>query len=242
MYTVHIRDTLLLRNACSCDDFARANLGTCKHIEAVLLHLGGEVGCEIWQPDDVAEVEAAKPPPTGPVLFFDLETRRSFDEVGGRTHMEQLGVSVAVTQREDTGEFAIYEEDQCPALVESLVNARVVVGFNIVGFDYKVLAPWAKGRLASVPTIDMMEEAVRTLGHRISFDQLAKGTLGEGKSSHGMQAIEWWREGRLDLIIDYCRRDVQLVGLLYQYGKETGHLIASTHSGPVELDISWGRP
>jgi hypothetical protein len=241
MYTVHIHDTLLLRNTCSCDDYQRSALGTCKHIEAVLLHLAAEVGCEIWQPDQVADVSVDKRPVgAGPVLFFDLETRRAFDEVGGRRYADKLGVSIAVTQREDSGEFAVYEEEQCPQLVDGLLAARLVVGFAIVDFDYRVLDPWAKGRLATVPTIDICDEATSALGHRVSLDRIASATLGETKSSHGMQAIEWWRAGRVDLITEYCKRDVELVGLLYQYGKETGHLVADTRDhGRLEFPISW---
>ncbi len=41
------------------------------------------------------------------VVVFDLETQRSFDEVGGRSQFHKLGVSVAVAYRYDTDEFLV---------------------------------------------------------------------------------------------------------------------------------------
>ena len=241
MYTVQILDPLLLRNTCNCDDYARNRLGTCKHVEAVLLWLASEVGVDIWQPDAIIDTMSGPAIATGPILFFDLETRHSFDDVGGRDHMEKLEVSIAVTQREDTNEFTVYTQEQCGDLVRDLTQSQLVVGFNIIGFDYRVLAPWAHGRLEHVPTLDIMTEAVRELGHRVSLNSIASATLGEKKSGHGMEALDWWREGKIDKIIKYCQHDVELVNRLYQYGKETGTLIADTYDrGRVEFPASWG--
>jgi len=47
-YTVHIRSVEQLINSCTCPDYKTNTLGTCKHIEGVLLHLRNTLG-EKWE-------------------------------------------------------------------------------------------------------------------------------------------------------------------------------------------------
>ena len=63
-----------------------------------------------------------------------------------------------------------------------------------------------------------------------------------GKSAHGLQSVEWFREGRLDLVIDYCRQDVELTRLLYEYGRENGYLLYWDERLQVNrrVPVSWG--
>jgi len=60
-YRVQIRSTTERLNRCSCDDFATNQLGTCKHIEAVLYKLKRRRGGRKWR----------KPPV--PVVYLDWE-------------------------------------------------------------------------------------------------------------------------------------------------------------------------
>ena len=65
------------------------------------------------------------------VVVFDLETQRSFDEVGGRSQLHRLGVSVGVAYRYDTDEFLTYTEDNIADLIALLQTADLVIGYNI---------------------------------------------------------------------------------------------------------------
>ena len=40
-----------------------------------------------------------------PVLVFDLETQRSFQDVGGRDQLHRLGLSLGVVYNYGTGEY-----------------------------------------------------------------------------------------------------------------------------------------
>jgi len=73
------------------------------------------------------------------VVVFDLETQRSFAEVGGRSQFHRLGVSVGVAYRYDRDEFMVVTEDTISDLVNLILEAELVVGYNIRGFDYEVL-------------------------------------------------------------------------------------------------------
>jgi DEAD/DEAH box helicase domain-containing protein len=158
------------------------------------------------------------------IVFFDLETQRTFDEVGGRHNIRRLGLSVAVVYSTATGEFHVYTEDNVHDLIDQLRAADLVVGFNVIDFDYEVLRAYTDDPLDDLPTADMLQHVHRALGFRVSLDGLATATLGARKSADGLQAVRWWREGQLDKIIDYCRQDVEVTRQLWEYGRRNRHV------------------
>ncbi len=158
------------------------------------------------------------------VVFFDVETQRTFDEVGGRHNTRRLGLSVAVTYSTDEGAFHHYTEGTVADLIARLKAADRVVGFNVLRFDYEVLSAYTDERLDRLPTVDMLDHIYRRLGFRVSLDNLAGATLGINKSADGLQAVRWYREGRIQEILNYCQQDVEVTRQLYEYGQQHRHL------------------
>ncbi len=74
------------------------------------------------------------------------------------------------------------------------------------------------------PTVDMLDHIYKRLGFRVSLDNLAGATLGTAKSADGLQAVRWYKEGRIQEILDYCQQDVEVTRQLYEYGKQHKHL------------------
>ncbi len=74
------------------------------------------------------------------IVYFDLETQKSADEVGGWNNISKMGMSVGVTYSTARGEYRIYGENQVTDLINELQRADLVVGFNNLRFDYEVLA------------------------------------------------------------------------------------------------------
>jgi DEAD/DEAH box helicase domain-containing protein len=159
------------------------------------------------------------------ILFFDLETQRSLEEVGGRGNMRELGMSVGVTLNEATDEVKVYRENEVEELIKALSSAKLVVGFNIVNFDFEVLRKYTPFNLKSIPAFDMLSDIYGRLGFRVSLQGLAETTLGFTKSGGGLDAVLWYREGKWDKLIDYCRRDVEITKGLYHFGKARGYLL-----------------
>ena len=173
----------------------------------------------------------------GERLVLDLETQRDFAEVEGRK-LELLGVSCAgvYSYQEDRYE-AYLEADLAAKLAPRLAAAELLIGFNIRRFDLPVLAPYLPYPVTAIPVLDIMEEIVKNLGHRLSLDTLAQATLGRGKSGSGLDALRWFKEGRFDLITTYCLDDVKLTKELYDYGKQHGRLFATSRFGTEKLQI-----
>jgi DEAD/DEAH box helicase domain-containing protein len=154
------------------------------------------------------------------VVYFDLETQRIADEVGGWSNIHKLGFAVGVTYSIMREDYTVYLEENVNRLIEELLSADVVIGFNIKAFDYVVLSPYvSKGTsLWKIRSVDMMEHIHRALGFRVSLDSLAGATLGEKKSADGLQSVEWFKAGEIDRVVEYCKKDVEVTRKLYDYG------------------------
>ncbi|HWD18189.1 MAG TPA: ribonuclease H-like domain-containing protein [Verrucomicrobiae bacterium] len=153
------------------------------------------------------------------IVYFDLETQKSADEVGGWDRIRDMRMSVGVTYSTARGEYRIYHERDINALIEELRRADLVVGFNNLRFDYEVLVghnPFFD--VEQVPTLDMLIDVQKTLQHRLSLDSIAHATFGVEKTAEGLQAIQWFKEGKLMEIAEYCCYDVKITRMVHEFG------------------------
>ncbi|WP_419786356.1 DEAD/DEAH box helicase [Pseudodesulfovibrio sp.] len=184
-------------------------------------------------------IETKKPAPKR-FGVLDIETRFSADEVGGWGRADRMGVSIACLYDSDGEAMFDYEQDQIDDLVEHLRKFDLVIGFNHVKFDYAVLGGLHPFNFRGLRNLDLLTAVQARLGYRIKLDNLAQATLDVGKSADGLKALEWWKEGRLDLITEYCRQDVAVTRDLYLFGREHGHVFFTNKAGSkVKLPIEW---
>jgi DEAD/DEAH box helicase domain-containing protein len=178
------------------------------------------------------------PPPR--LLVFDLETQRSADDVGGWHNAHLMRISLAVIHDSLEHRFTTFFEGDVERLLERLAGADLVIGFNVRRFDYQVLRGYTDDDLSCLPTFDLLDEIHARLGFRVSLAHLGEETLGESKSADGLQALEWWKQGRLDEIEEYCRRDVALLRDLFNHAREHGHLLfRSRRGGRLRVPMQW---
>lgn len=186
---------------------------------------------------DTAVVEAEQHDDAiAPVLprkwaVFDVETQRSAAEVGGWHRAERMGVSVAVVYDGELDDFLVFREGEMVELLDYLSDRELVVGFNNKRFDNRVLSAYGDAKLHLLPTIDLLEEVKNRLGYRLSLDRLAAKTLGAEKSADGLQALKWYKEGRIDKIIAYCRQDVEITRDLFLFALENNYLLFQNKAG-----------
>jgi DEAD/DEAH box helicase domain-containing protein len=180
----------------------------------------------------VCPVSTAVPPPTSARIgFFDLETQRLADEVGGWHNKHLMRVSVAVLYETHTDTFKTFKEEDLGSFLAHLQALDLVIGFNIASFDYEVLRAYAPYDLRTLPTFDLLQEIHKVLGFRLSLAHLAENNLSKAKTSDGVQAVKWFREGRWDPLIEYCKMDVVLTRDLFNRALETGYLLYSDRHG-----------
>jgi len=136
--------------------------------------------------------------------------------------------------------LTVFREADLPHLGRRLRELELVVGFNLKRFDYRVLQPYLDLPLDTLPTLDLLEEVQRILGHRLSLGHLAEATLGEGKSGDGLLALELYKNGRWEELESYCRRDVLLTKRLFEFGARQGYLLYHhRRGGLVRLPVAW---
>ncbi len=187
-----------------------------------------------------AETDGRIIAPVGRYMVLDVETRRAAADVGGWHRADRMGVSVAVLYDAADDSYTPYEQDAVPEMLDRLRAADLVVGFNISRFDYAVLSPFAPYDLHTLPTLDMLTKVKDRLSYRISLDNLAQATFGTPKSADGLQALQWWKEQRLDLITEYCRKDVEITRALFLHGREKGYLLFTNKAGQaVRVPVAW---
>ena len=174
-------------------------------------------------------------------LVFDVETKKEFAEVGGYRHAHLLGVSVVGVYTYADNQFKAYEENELTELERVMSEAGLIIGFNIKHFDYPVLQPYFKNLvLAQVSSLDLMENIEAVVGFRVGLDSLAKNTLGAQKTSHGLEALKWYREGKIQQIKDYCLQDVKLTRDLYEYGLNHGSVMFESRvDGLKTIPATW---
>ncbi|MFH1156556.1 MAG: DEAD/DEAH box helicase [Pseudomonadota bacterium] len=171
---------------------------------------------------------------------LDIETRRSAAEVGGWTRADLMGVSCAVLYDSGTDAFLDYSQDEIHRLEQDLGKLDLVIGFNILRFDYKVLSGLSGYDFLSLPTLDLLVNIHQTLGYRLSLDNLARASLNTSKSADGLMALAWWKQGCLDKIRDYCRQDVAVTRDLYRFGLENRYVLFTNKAGmAVRVPVSW---
>jgi hypothetical protein len=174
------------------------------------------------------------------IVYFDLETQKSADEVGGWDKISRMGVSVGVTYSSARGDYKIYGEKQVDELLKELQRADLVVGFNVLRFDYEVLHGYTAFDLRQLPTLDMMVDLQAKLQHRLSLDAIASATFGAEKTADGLQAIRWFKDGRLLDIAEYCCYDVKLTKLVHEYGLSYRQLHYHNRFGKkLTVSVTW---
>ncbi len=174
------------------------------------------------------------------IVYFDLETQKSAEDVGGWDKISRMGMSVGVTFSTARGDYRIYGERQVNDLLTDLQRADLVVGFNVLRFDYEVLHGYTAFDLRQLPTLDMMVDLADKLQHRLSLDAIATATLGVEKTAEGMQAIQWFKEGQMLKIAEYCCYDVKLTKLVHEYGLKYRQLHYRNKFGKTfTVPVSW---
>jgi hypothetical protein len=174
------------------------------------------------------------------IVYFDLETQKSADEVGGWDNISRMGMSVGVTFNTRAGEYTIYGEKRVDDLIKELQRADLVVGFNNLRFDYEVLHGYTSLDLRQLPTLDMLADLQTRLQHRLSLDSIATATFGVEKTAEGLQAIQWFKEGKLLEIAEYCCFDVKLTKMVHQFGVQNRQLHYHNRFGKkLSVAVSW---
>ncbi len=179
------------------------------------------------------------------VLVLDVETQKSFKEVGKSkmAGLSKLKASVVCIYDYQSGEYSSYEEKDMLALDKRIQTVGLLVGFNIKKFDMEVLRPYLFTPVEKLPVLDLLDAIERARGHRASLDSVSRATINEGKSGDGAEAITLFREGRMEELTKYCLDDVRLTKTVYEFGRREGKIFftSSWDFKKYEIPVDWEK-
>ena len=180
--------------------------------------------------------------PGGRYMVLDLETQKGFHEVD-RKKLYVLKVSVACVYDSKTDSYAAFEEKEMLKLEELLKQADLLIGFNIRDFDLEVLTPYLMTPPKNFPLLDLMVEIEKVRGHRVSLQSVAQATLKTSKSGSGWDALQLYKDGKIEKLKKYCMDDVKITKEIYEYGTEHGKIffLSNRDYQTHEVPVAWGN-
>lgn len=149
-------------------------------------------------------------------VVLDIETQNTFQDVGAY-NPSLLSVSLVGVYFYETDTYEAFLEPDLPKLWPRLERADRIIGYNLIGFDYPCLQKYYTGNIMRLPTVDLLVDIEKSIGHRVKLDDVAHATLGVGKSGHGLMAVEYWKKGEIDKLKEYCLQDVKVTKDVYEY-------------------------
>ncbi|MDP3920297.1 MAG: ribonuclease H-like domain-containing protein [Candidatus Omnitrophota bacterium] len=176
------------------------------------------------------------------ILVLDLETQKSFKEVG-KANLAKLKVSVVGVYDYAIDEYLIYEERDIMALEKRMQDIDLLIGFNIRRFDMPVLQPYLFKAVEEIPVLDLLEDVERERGHRASLDSIAGPTLKKHKSGHGADALILYQQNKMEELKRYCLDDVRLTKEVYEFGVREGKIFftSSWDYKTYDIPVSWAK-
>lgn len=163
-------------------------------------------------------------------IVFDIETQNTFADV--QNDFTKLKISCVSIYQYVTDTYTSFEENELGKLWPILEKADRLIGYNIEHFDLPVMNNYYPGDLLKFHYLDIMKVVKANLGIRLKLDSIAKATLDNvQKSAEGLQAIRWWKEGKIKEIKEYCEQDVRVTKEIYEFGKTNKQLFYNTLTG-----------
>lgn len=156
-------------------------------------------------------------------IIFDLETQNTFQDVGS-TDSVALDISVGTFYDSFSETYTTVTVDELQKIWPLLEQADALVGYNSNHFDIPLLNKYYQGDLTQIKSIDLLEDIRKSIGRRLRLDSIAQATVGAKKSANGLQAVRWWREGKIDEIKKYCEQDVKVTKKIFDYALKHGHV------------------
>lgn len=176
-------------------------------------------------------------------LVIDIETSNSFADVGGKQNIHLLNISVIGVYSYKRDEFLAFEQKDFADFEKLLKQTGAFIGFALHYFDIPILKNHFKHipqEFKKLKVIDILEEVENQRGHKIGLDAMAQANINAGKTGHGLEAIELYRDGKIEELKSYCLNDVKLTKELYELGEKQGSLIIpSKYTMPVKINIAW---
>ena len=183
------------------------------------------------------------------IAVFDLEIKKPIEECSrGWDSHDEMGVSVLCLYDYLTGRYRVFDDRNMREGLEILALHEIVVGFNTVNFDWRVLGATYPEMVRVSRDFDILREIWKSRGldpdhfdYRthggFKLDDVAFDTIGLRKTGNGAHAPLLYKEGRWAELVDYCLQDVKVEKELFEFIALNGYIIRYQNRLPVEFHL-----
>ena len=161
-------------------------------------------------------------------VIFDIET---IGDIADLTTMEVTVVSIYEYEHDC---YTSFERHELGKLWPIMERAARLIGYNSEHFDLPILNRYYPGNFMTFPHLDLLKVIKESIGRRLKLNDVAQATLDNvKKGGDGLQAIKWWKEGKIDEIKKYCEQDVKVTKEIYEFGKNNKQLFYKSLIGEI---------
>ena len=160
-------------------------------------------------------------------IIFDIET------IGDIRDLSTMKVTVVSIYQYEHDSYRSFEEHELGELWPILERGERIIGYNSAHFDVPILNRYYTGELTAIPHLDMLKMIKESVGKRFKLNDVAQATLQIEKSADGLIAMEWFKQGKVDLVKEYCEQDVKVTKELYDFGRKNKMLYYPTLTGEI---------
>lgn len=171
-------------------------------------------------------------------VVLDLETKKIFRE---EPDTRKLGVTVVALYDYRDNSQKVFTEKELGQLFSILESSSYIVGYNVKSFDVQVLQGYYPGNVENFHVFDIMDDIREKIGRRLSLNDIISTTLGKKKTGHGLQAIDFYKEGKWEELKKYCMDDTMLTKELFDYGIKNREIYYLNEIGKVPVKVDWQK-
>lgn len=171
-------------------------------------------------------------------VILDLETKYTFRDF---QDPKKLQISVVSIYDYSDNQEKIFLEKELSKLFPILENASYIIGYNIKSFDMQVLSAYYPGNVEHFLLFDMLRDVRDKIGKSLALNDIIYATLGKKKSGHGLMAIDYYKEGKIEELKKYCMDDVLLTKALFDYGIKNGEIYYLNEKGKITVKVDWEK-
>jgi len=171
-------------------------------------------------------------------VVLDLETKHTFREFDDP---KKLGITVVGIYNYHTQSNQVFLEKELNKLFPVLESASYIIGFNVRSFDLAVLQGYYPGKVGQFAIFDILDNIRDKIGRRLALNDILFATLGKKKTGHGLMAIDFFKEGKIDQLKQYCLDDVMLTKEIFEYGVKNGEINYLDQAGKATIKVDWKK-
>ncbi|MDD3474273.1 MAG: hypothetical protein PHP08_00035 [Candidatus Dojkabacteria bacterium] len=187
-------------------------------------------------------------------LFFDLETQNTFEELKMHNKRDkdpsklQLAIAGVLYEEDGIEKHKFFGENQTYDLLKTINQANLIVGHNLLMFDYKVIQPYFNENITHSLYDKTFDILIKLLPYTdncwTALDNLAQLNLGMNKPHSGILIPKMWRDGKFKEVEEYLLNDLRMTKGIYEYIKKNKkikytHKEYGTIIGDREVIVKW---